>query len=74
MSFFYTIEYYLAVKNENIMNCSDKWIELENIIQSEVTQTLIVVCTHCYIDISQKVENTHDTLHRYKVKQEGRPK
>ena len=33
------MEYYLAIKYEDIMNCEDKWIELENIILSEVTQT-----------------------------------
>jgi hypothetical protein len=31
-------EYYSAIKNKDIMNCSDKWIELENIILSKVTQ------------------------------------
>ena len=33
------MEYYSAVKNEDIMNFSGKWMELENIILSEVTQT-----------------------------------
>ena len=27
------------IKNNDFMKCSDKWIELENIILSEVTQT-----------------------------------
>jgi hypothetical protein len=26
------MEYYLAIKNKNIMNFSGKWIEVENII------------------------------------------
>jgi hypothetical protein len=34
-----TLEYYSAIKNSDIMNLSGKWIELENIILSEVTQT-----------------------------------
>ena len=34
----YTMEYYSAIENENIMNFAGKWKELENIIQSEVTQ------------------------------------
>ena len=38
MWFIYTMEYYSAVKNEDIMNFSGKWMELENIILSEVTQ------------------------------------
>ncbi|KAL6081501.1 hypothetical protein STEG23_016364, partial [Scotinomys teguina] len=35
----YTMEYYSAEKNNNIMKFSSKWKELENIILSEVTQT-----------------------------------
>jgi hypothetical protein len=31
--------YYEAIKNEDIMIFSGKWMELENIILSEVTQT-----------------------------------
>jgi hypothetical protein len=39
MWFIYTMEYYSAIKNENIMNFADKWVELKNIILSEVSQT-----------------------------------
>ena len=35
----YTMEYYSAIKNEDILSFAGKWIELENIILSEVTQT-----------------------------------
>jgi hypothetical protein len=38
MWFIYTLEYYSAIKNEDIMNFAVKWMELEN-IPSEVTQT-----------------------------------
>jgi hypothetical protein len=38
MWFIYTMEYYSAIKNNNIMNFTGKWMELENIL-SEVTQT-----------------------------------
>ena len=31
------MEYYSAIKNEDIMNFSGKWMKLENIILSEVT-------------------------------------
>ena len=37
--FIYKIEYYSAIKNKNIINFAGKWMELENIIPSEVTQT-----------------------------------
>ena len=39
MWFIYTVEYYSAIKNKDIMNFAGKWMELENIILSEVTQT-----------------------------------
>ena len=39
MWYTYTMECYSAIKNEDIMKCAGKWMELENIILSEVTQT-----------------------------------
>ena len=38
MWFICTTEYYSAIKNEDIMSFAGKWMELENIILSEVTQ------------------------------------
>jgi hypothetical protein len=35
----HTIEYYSVVKNKDIMSFAGKWMELENIILSEETQT-----------------------------------
>jgi hypothetical protein len=44
----YSVEYYSAIKNEDNMNCAGKWMELENMILHEVTQTQMtyMVCTH----------------------------
>jgi hypothetical protein len=39
MWFIYTMEYYSAIKNQDSPSFAGKWIELENIILSEVTQT-----------------------------------
>jgi hypothetical protein len=39
MWFIYTMEYYLAIKNEDILTFAGKWMELENVILSEVTQS-----------------------------------
>ena len=39
MWYIYTMEYYLAIKNNEFMNFLGKWMELENIILSEVTQS-----------------------------------
>jgi hypothetical protein len=42
------MEYYLAIKYMDIMNFAGKWMELENIIPSEVSQTqsTCMVCNH----------------------------
>ena len=34
-----TMKYYSTIKNKDIMNFAGKWMELENIILSEVTKT-----------------------------------
>jgi hypothetical protein len=39
MWFIYTMEYYTAIKNKDILSFAGKWMELENIILSEVIQT-----------------------------------
>ena len=39
MWYIYTMENYTAEKNIDILNFADKWIDLENIILSEVNQT-----------------------------------
>ena len=36
--FIYTMEYYSAIKNKDILSFAGKWMKLENIILSEVTQ------------------------------------
>jgi hypothetical protein len=38
MWFIYTMEYYSAIKNEDILSFASTWMELENIL-SEITQT-----------------------------------
>ena len=35
----YTMEHYLAIKNKDMVNFADKWMELESIILSEVAQS-----------------------------------
>ena len=39
MWYIYTMEYYSAIKNKDIMKFAGKCMELENIILSDVTQT-----------------------------------
>jgi hypothetical protein len=49
MWFIYSIEYYSAINIKDTKNFVSEWIELENIILSEVTQTQrdMHVCIHC---------------------------
>jgi hypothetical protein len=39
MWYVYTMEYYLAIKNNDFANFAGKWMDLENIIPSDVTQS-----------------------------------
>jgi hypothetical protein len=39
MWYIYTMEYYSAIKNNGFMTFLDKWMYLEDIILSEVTQS-----------------------------------
>jgi hypothetical protein len=39
MWYIYTMEYYSAIKTQDIMNFADKWMELENTILIEVTKS-----------------------------------
>jgi hypothetical protein len=39
MWYIYTMEYYSAIKNNEFMRFLDKWMDLEDIILSEVTQS-----------------------------------
>ena len=39
MWYIYTVEYYAATKNNEFMKFLEKWMDLEDIILSEVTQS-----------------------------------
>ena len=39
MWYIYTVQYYSAIKNNDFMKFLGKWIELENIILSEVSHS-----------------------------------
>ena len=60
------MEYHSAIKNDEFMKSLGKWIELENIILSEVTQSQKNTHgIHSLIsDSSPKALNTQDTIHR----------
>jgi hypothetical protein len=39
MWYIYTMEYYPAIKNNDIMRFASKWVKIEKITLSELTQT-----------------------------------
>jgi hypothetical protein len=43
------MEYYSAIKNNEFMKFLGKWMDLEDIILSELTQSqkTYMICTHC---------------------------
>ena len=67
MWFIYTIEYYSALKNMDIMSFAGKWVELKIIIVSEVTQTkkghAWYVLTNKWL-LAKTVQNTQDAIHK----------
>jgi hypothetical protein len=66
------VEYYSAIKNNDFMKFAGKWVNLENIILSEVTQSQ--KNTHGMYS-RKRAWNTHDKTYRpHEVQEEGRPK
>ena len=51
MWYIYKRGFYLPIENKDIMNFAGKWMELEKIVLSEVTQPrrTCMVCTHKWI-------------------------
>ena len=51
MWYIYTMEYYSAIKKNKIMPFAATWMDLENIILSEVSQTKTnTICYHLYVE------------------------
>ena len=49
--YIYTVEYYLAIKREKIGSLVEPWMDLESVIQSEVSQkekNKYYILTHIY--------------------------
>jgi hypothetical protein len=66
MLYICTMKYYSAIKNNEFMKFIDKWMDLEDIILSEVTQS--------QKNIRPEAWNTQDAIHRPHEAHEGRPK
>jgi hypothetical protein len=72
MWYIYTMKYYLPIKIDFIKFLS-KWMELENIILSEVTQSQKNTHGMHLQDFNGEVQNTKDTIHRpHEAQEEGK--
>jgi hypothetical protein len=56
MWYLFRIDFYLATKKNEILSFTSKWIELEKIILSEVSQAqkAKIVCSNSYVDYRPK--------------------
>jgi hypothetical protein len=69
------VEYYSFIKNKDILSFARKWMELENIILSEVTQAQkdTHVLTNKLMFIKRKKpQNTQDSVHRTQKGQQAK--
>jgi hypothetical protein len=74
MWYIYTMEYYLAIKNNGFMKFLDKWMYLEDIILSEVTQSQKKSIDMHSLISGYHPRNTQDTIcKRQENQEEGRP-
>jgi hypothetical protein len=58
MWYSYTMEFYLALKKNEILSFSSKWMELENIILIEVSQAqkIKTICSPSYADFGSRAK------------------
>jgi hypothetical protein len=72
----YTVEFYAAIKNNEVLKFLEKWMDLEDIILSEVTQSQKNTHDmHSLIsDISPEAQNTQDTICKTQTQEKGRIK
>jgi len=78
------MEYYWAIKNNDFMKLTGKWMELENTMLSEESnkkkkerkekkrkEKKYMICTHWQVDINPKAQITQDTINRTHKIQKG---
>ena len=63
----YTLAFYSAVKNNDILNFACKWMEIENTILSEITQTQKdeyghLTFTSCFIIFAKHIKAEHNIM------------
>ena len=54
MWFIYTLEYYLAMRKNEILPFTTTWMELEAIMLSEISQRKTdIICFHSYVELEK---------------------
>ena len=54
MLFIYTMEYYLAIRKNEILPFAATWMELEGIMLNEISQRKTdIICFHSYVDLEK---------------------
>jgi hypothetical protein len=66
------MEYYTTIKINEFMKFLDKWMDLENIILSEVTQSEKNILTDKWI-LAQKLRIPKIQFAKHETQEEGRP-
>jgi hypothetical protein len=75
MWYIYTMEYYSGIKNNDFMKFLGKWMELENIILSEVTQSQKNTHSmHSLISVYILSQKLRIPKIPHEAQKEGRPK
>jgi hypothetical protein len=70
MWYLYTLEFYAAMKKNEMLSFAGKWMELENIILSEVSlaQKTKNLCSPSYADIRSRANTTRGLDFDHKIK------
>jgi hypothetical protein len=59
MWYLYTMEFYAALKKNEMLSFAGKWMELENIILSDFwPKRPKIVCSPSYVDIRSRAKTT----------------
>jgi hypothetical protein len=76
MWYLYTMEFYEAMKKNKMLSFAGKWMELENIILSEVSlpKRPKIICSPSYVDIRSRANQTRGLDFDHMIKREHRRK
>jgi hypothetical protein len=70
MWYLYTMGFYAAMKKNEMLSFAGKWMELENIILSEVSlaQKTKIICSPSYADIRSRANTTRKAKTKTKMR------